>query len=843
MHTLIRHLKKYRSVSTWGLAALALVVCGGVLIAWPLPDALKNDPLIPPVRVTDRDGTVLFESQSQSHGRSTALVFSDIPPRAIDALVATEDRTFFTHAGVSLRGILRAALRNFEAGKVVEGGSTITQQLVRNIIQPTMRDFAWKLSEAWYALKLEQCENKQTILTRYFNTAYFGHRAYGLVAASHTYFGKAPHELSLAELALIIGLVQSPSAYDPFTNPSAAISRRAEVLAALADVGKITSDEKSIADSTPLRLAPDRVAIRAPHFVMSVLDNVERKAKNVESSSNDSADTIRTTLDLDLQTDVERIVARELDKLKDKHVTSAAVVVLDAKDGDILTMVGSADYFDTERDGAVNVALAARQPGSSLKPFVYALGLQNGMTAATTLPDVEASFPTADGNPYTPRNYDYTYHGLVRIREALANSYNIAAVRAIERVGVAPLLHFLRDAGVTTLTASPAHYGLALALGDGEVRLLELAQAYAIFARGGETLPIHAILNACSTPSSSRTSEQRERDPRSKNEQSTNAFEESANVAISDDVNILNNCHTRTILDAKTAYLIADILSDNDARIPQFGDDSMLAFDFPVAAKTGTTRNSRDNWTLGFTPTRIVGVWVGNADNTPMKETSGVTGAGPIFHAVMTAAMAGQPKTWLTKPAGITQKEICRISGKLPTNECGATIVEQFVSGTEPREHDDIFKITAIDTRNGLLAGEDCPAAFVTQKTFAIFPLAVATWARGAGYAEPPRTYSPHCPSRVMHAQAVNELTIVQPHDGDSFALDPLIPLTNQKIILTAETPPTYSGLVEWFVDGISIGTAKPSSWRREWEPTLGRHALEARAGNATRRIRIEIVR
>ena len=296
---------------------------------------------------------------------------------------------------------------------------------------------------------------------------------------------KDHRELSLGEIALLIGVIQSPVALDPFENLDGALARRKIVLNAMEDTGKASKEDTHRASEETVRITPDRVAIEAPHFSLWVLGAGDAQPGTA----------LRTTLDLDLQHEIEAIVARKLEELKEKNATSAAVVVLDAHNGDILAMVGSANYFDTEHDGAVNVALSARQPGSSLKPFTYALAMTRGATAATTVADTEVQLLTEEGNPYTPRNYDYDLHGLVRYREALANSYNIAAVKVLEKLGVQPLLEFLRAAGITTLTKEPEFYGLALTLGSGEVRLLELAEAYGIFARGGTTLHARALLD------------------------------------------------------------------------------------------------------------------------------------------------------------------------------------------------------------------------------------------------------------------------------------------------------------------------------------------------------------
>lgn len=781
--------QQHTVLSCIGIAAILIVL----IIIVPLPLSFFQPSSFRSIRIEDRNGALLYEYQPAAKGSRNYLALKDIPPDITQALIATEDRSFYEHGGVSLRGIVRSAVQNAQAGKIVSGGSTITQQLVRNILAPTQRGYIYKIGEALLALKMEQQLSKDDILEEYLNTTYFGHQAYGIASAANAYFGKSVQELSVAESALLVGLLQSPSQYDPFTNMALAKKRQAVVLKSMLDTHIIGADQYADAMSEPLTLRIDAVNIRAPHFVMWLLD---QRADDIRT-----ARSVRTTLDLSLQSEVENIVSYHVSELKDKNVTSAAVVVLDAHTGDLLSMVGSADYFDQNHDGAVNVAVSPRQPGSALKPFTYALAITKGDTPATTVPDIETQFFTQEGNPYVPRNYDYGYHGLVRYREALANSYNIAAVRVLEKIGVQTLLSFLRQSGITTLGNTAEHYGLALTLGDGEVELLELAKAYGIFARSGKTLTVRTLLQ----------------DP-----------------VIDGD----------RILDPSVAWLISDILSDDTARLPEFGENGPLTFDtMHVAAKTGTTRNSRDNWTIGYTPDRIVGVWVGNADNTPMRGTSGITGAGPIFHDVMIAATRSQPHDWFLKPANIVDRTICMISGKLTTPYCTKQMNEHFIRGTEPKELDTMMQLLRIDNRNGLLAGAGCNEQFVQQRVFTVFPPELRKWAFENGYPQVPTLQSPLCPGTSSdNATSNKELTITSPHDGDSFRIDPLIPLDHQAVILEAATSQNISS-IEWTVDGKLIGEGRGVTKKTDWIPTPGKHIITAHAGFIIDRVTIEVIR
>jgi penicillin-binding protein 1C len=765
-----------------GISFLALTLALALIL--PLPKSITHPAIRSPTTILDRSGRLLYEARQEDYGSQKPLTITEIPPIVIEALIAIEDRTFRTHHGVSVRGVGRAMLQNLRAGRVVSGGSTLTQQLVRIRLNPPRRTVFYKIREMLLAVQLDGQLSKVEILEQYLQSAYFGHQAYGLRSAAHTYFGKEPAELSTGEIALLIGLLQSPVALDPFGNRDGAIARRVRVLQAMRETGIMSAEDTEHAAAEPLRLRPDRTAIRAPHFVFWILYRYADRAL--------PGATLATTMDLDLQTRIEAIVRRRIGELREANATSAAVVVLDVSTGDILAMVGSADYFDELRDGAVNVAVSARQPGSSLKPFTYALALAQGHTAATTVADTEVQLLTEEGNPYTPRNYDYDLHGLVRYREALANSYNIAAVKVLERIGVQRLLEFLRAAGITTLTKKPEHYGLALTLGSGEVRLQELAEAYGVFARAGRTLHARAL---SSEPVKEGTA----------------------------------------ILDPQIAWIITDILADPAARLPEFGEDTPLAVPpHRVAAKTGTTRNARDNWVVGYTPDRIVGVWVGNADNTPMRGTSGITGAGPIFHDVMAEAMRNLPARPFPEPPGITRRTICRLSGKLPTPACPHTIEEVFVAGTEPLEHDDLHQVVTIDRRNGLRAGEACPEEFVLRQLFTIFPPEVRPWSREHGFREPPSVFSPLCPSTafsMFHTPfsipSEDTLTITKPHHGDSFLLDPLIPDESEKITLEARAPVGVESVV-WHINGILIGTTAPPDFRVRWKPVPGTHRVEA---------------
>ncbi len=818
----------------------------------PLNQKLSLDSSSPSLNILDRSGQLLYEVRQAEYGSQDYLAFDSIPEQALSALISVEDRKFHSHIGVRPLSIARAAWQNFQADKVVSGGSTITQQLVRNRLKPERRDYLYKLSEMIYAIKLETRLSKEEILEAYLNASYFGQQAYGLNSASRIFFAKQPAELSLAETSFLIGLLQSPSGYDPYLRFELAKARQESVLKAMKDNEVIGTAVYEEALEESINLSKRRVDIKAPHFVFWVLDqreNMSTRQRDQFSKDSDNSiiqkfenSSLVTTLDLSLQTEVQQIVTNEIAKLAEKNVTSAAVVVLDVDTGEVLSMLGSAEYFDEENDGQVNVALSSRQPGSALKPFTYALAMAQGDTAATTVADIEAQFFTQEGNPYIPRNYDYGFHGLVRYREALANSYNIPAVKVLQKIGVSKLQQFLGAAGITTLNERPDFYGVSLTLGSGEVRLLELTQAFGIFPRGGKTLPIQYLIQEENDQSVSmsindqsnsknqiRNAKQNPRSKNQNNESPASSFQLQA---------------SKQVLDPKIAWLISDMLSDNNARIPEFGEASPLYVEGrPVAAKTGTTRNSRDNWTIGFSADHLVGVWVGNADNSPMVDTSGVTGAGPIFNAVMQAVSRNIPPRAFKRPSGLIQKEVCKLSGLLPTEHCPFNIQEWFIAGTEPRVPDNLYQSIRLDSRNGLLAGPACEAEFVREQVFIDFPAELQRWARENGHPSPPQEYSDLCLSNLDSRLSTNDqipntndqkplaishqlsASITKPNNGDSFRLDPLIPDENEMIILEARADSDIQALT-WFVDGEAIGTAKAPNFRFKWLPRLGKHEI-----------------
>jgi membrane peptidoglycan carboxypeptidase len=794
----IRFSQRMKRRMGWSAMILVLLIAGigiGVyatmLADLPSVSEIEERSVRPTTRILDRNGLLLYEVLDPNAGKQFNLGLDSlsasgsrygmagVPDFCVEATLATEDSRFFLHPGVDPLAILRAAWQNHRAGgQIVSGGSTLTQQVARNLfMEPAERydqSYARKIREAWLALQIEWRYSKAEILQLYLNQTYYGNFAFGLEAAAQIFFAKPATQLSRAECALLAGLVQYPTGYNPFSNPEAAKLRQRTVLRLVRDAGYIDDVEVEAIYADPLRYRSRLFQIEAPHFVMYVQDLLVAQlgADQLRAGGLD----VWTTLDLGLQRQAEASVRRRLEDLncrvdsasaglaqpdpncredaQSRQVRNAAAVVLDARTGDILSMVGSPNYFDASIEGNVNAALSLRQPGSAIKPFTYAAALDPGwsqragldrpLTAASILPDLPTTFPGGRGEQlvkamdsgvfeegaYVPKNYDLRYHGPVSVREALANSYNIPAVQVLQHVGVPAMQRLATEAGIRSFTSE---YGLALTLGGGEVSLLDLTKAYGIFPRGGERLETRAILkvqnmrecgmgNAECGMAGGRLQVAGSNDARN------------SPLAIRPSPFAPRNSH---VISPEAAYLITDILSDPVARIPAFGEGSVLNLPFPAAAKTGTTTDWRDNWTVGYTGERLVGVWVGNADNAPMQGISGIDGAGPIWHDLMRAAHPRSPAPF-RKPLRIVKSTICAPSGLLPTPDCPRLRGERFIAGTEPTRPDDQFQRIPIDLATGLRAVEDTPSERVVERVYWVLGPAYADWVRAQGIPQPP---------------------------------------------------------------------------------------------------------
>lgn len=713
------------------LLSLAAVLVGGLVLAGAVVAYSVIAAQLPPAEelrsrsyhfattvILDREGNLLWEIIDPTGGRRTHVTLAQVTPDLINATVATEDRFFYLNVGVDPVAIVRAVYSNVSEGEIVSGASTITQQLARNVFlspeERLQKTFARKLKEAVLAIEISWRYSKNRILETYLNQTYYGNLAYGIEAASQTYFGKSAGDLTLAEAAMLAGLPQSPALYDPYLYPDRAKARQAEVLRLMVEAGYISQAEADTARSAGLALRDANFNLEAPHFVSLVRQELER---NIPAAYLYQAGLrVQTTLDPRLQAIAEEEVLAQVTALAGRRVTNGALVALDVATGQVLAMVGSSDFRNEAIDGQVNVAITPRQPGSTMKPLTYLAAFERlGWTPSTLLLDTPLAYPDGEGNVYRPANADGRFHGPVSLRVALASSYNVPAVRTQEQLGLGPVKELAARLGITTLTRDD--YGLSLTLGSGEVSLLEMTGAYQALANGGVLVPPTAILRI------------------------TDSFGRDIQPV---------RPWPRPAVRPEHAYLITHILADNEARTPGFGPDSPLLLSRPAAAKTGTTNDFRDNWIIGYTPQLVAGVWVGNADNAPMLDVGGASGAGPIWHNFMERSHEGLPVLDFARPPGIVELTVCADSGTRPSEVCPETRQEVFFREQPPPgpEHD-IHRLVEIDLNSGLLANEYCRSN-IQRRYFRVYPAGGREWALSQGIEQPPTQY---CPSAHLVAR------------------------------------------------------------------------------------------
>ncbi len=634
-------------------ALLCLGLAGYIALASTLPTAeqLGSVRIAQSTKIYDRNGNLLQEILDPNGGRRTVVSSDQISSWIKKATIATEDPNFYSNPGIDPVGVARAIYYLARYQRVVTGGSTITQQLVKNVLLTPDVTLDRKVREAILSLEVARRYPKDQILAMYLNTVYYGNLSYGVQAAAQSYFHKDAKDLDLGEGALLAGLPQAPSAYDPCENPQAALDRQQTVLSFMVKRGYADQSQADAA-ATEMRarlLAPQfsknckaQPNVVAPHFINYVRQLLEQQYGPDEVYKGGLK--VYTTLDPQIQQIAEQEARKQIAQLKDKNVTNAAVVAADPRTGQIYALLGSVNFLDQSIDGQVDVATSPRQPGSSIKPLNYVAALEKGWTLATPILDAKTVFPNGS-NPYIPVNYDGRYHGIVNPRIALANSLNIPAVRTLYYVGIPQFIDTARQFGITTFS-DPSQYGLSLTLGGGEVKLIDLTGAYSVFANQGERVPLSPFLKIV----------------------------DGQGQVIQDNTQAAEA--GQKIIDPRYAYLISSVLSDNNARTMEFGPNSPLVLDRPVAAKTGTTDDFRDNWTLGYTPELVVGVWVGNSNNTPMVNSTGITGAAPIWHDVMERIYHESPTFSkiaphdFAVPPGLVQVVVCSESGLLPTPSC-----------------------------------------------------------------------------------------------------------------------------------------------------------------------------
>lgn len=662
-----------------------------------------------------------------------------IAPAFVDALVASEDKLFFSHGGIDI-GALWSSLGE------QRGASTITSQVVKlTYFADADRNILQKAREFTVSLWLDAVSSKEALLAEYVNEASFGSGYTGIYAAAQGYFGKAPSMLSLGESAMLVGLLPAPESYSPVRSMARAKERERIVLQRMVTEGKISQADMDETLLIPISLADQEKIILAPHAVQYALDEARQRFPDIDEGGY----TVHTTINLAWHQEMTKILQRDLDGLKDKHVTNGAAVVVDPDSGAMRVMIGSRDYFGA--DGAFNVATAKRQPGSSLKPFTYLAAFLQGKSPGTIIYDIESSFPTAAGDPYMPRNYDLKFHGPVSMRTALGSSLNIPAVKTLDMVGFTAWYELLKHFGIT-FEKPPEFYGLGITLGGGEVTLKDLTHAYSMLANNGRATDAYMI-------------EKIEKDGKT-------VYEHPAPAGTS-------------LLPEDQAHfeagmmMVNDVLRDNKAREISFGLTSRLQITDAVAVKTGTTKDYRDNWAFGYTPRLAVGVWVGNNDNSPMEGVTGITGAIPILHDFLrlrTTETLPEHVQWLVSPL-VVKKKICTLSGMLATPLCPNTAEELYIQGTEPKETDTWYTTLNIDTISGKIADETCQEHLV-KKTFLKVPAELQRWADSILLETAPHVT---CSGKEL-LPAAAQWSISQPKNGDVFVLRENMPQQAQQI-------------------------------------------------------------
>ncbi|MEI6532590.1 MAG: transglycosylase domain-containing protein [Candidatus Roizmanbacteria bacterium] len=724
------------------------------------------------IKIYDKNNILLYE-QAGNVGRKQYIEYKHIPKHVIQAIIATEDERYYHHFGVDITSIIRATFTNISEKKVISGASTITQQLARILIikDDWTTQFIWirKIKEIVVAMRINATYSKDEILSMYINEVYLGNHNYGFQTASHYYFNKDASKLSLAESAYLTGMISSPALYDPYSKKENGVVRSQSVLHHMREQQFITAEQEQNALKEKLIFNDPQYEIKAPHFVDYILEELRRLTLPNENVS------VHTTLDLNLYNTGLQMSRDWIHKLKEAHnVSNASIIILDNKTGAILNMQGGIHYFDTKNGGQVNVTTALRQPGSAIKTITYATALLKGFSPATLLYDIKKPFLTSSQKGFIPNNYGDVYHGPVLVREALASSYNMSAVEMLEKVSMESFLDTAYKLGIRSYTRDKS-YDFAITLGANEVTLLELSNAYATLARSGtfiDSFSISSITDAKGKELYKHTIQKQEQVLSEKS--------------------------------AQVSYLITDILSDPIARMPGFGEKNSLSLSRPVAVKTGTTTDWHDIWTIGYTPSYTVGVWMGNTNNEEMRDITSSQGSAPLWNELFEELLKGTPEEQFARPSGIVEKQICKLNGSPNEPLCPAKKMELFISGTEPKQTKPLYKNIAIDTRNNLLATQTCPEQYINRRIMIDYPSEVYSWAKTKGKETIPTEYSPLCSLLNTNQKRIDTsnhdfIEITNPKHKSTFQSAPLL-IKNQGIVFEANTSSQIQK-IEWFVD------------------------------------------
>lgn len=784
-----RHQIAKITVLTLGVGILALT-------AWSIYPLSRPVTTLPSTKVLDRNRGLLYEVTRPEGGIRTTVTLDKMPTSLQQATIAAEDSRFYQHRGVDWQATARAIWQLITQKRVVSGASTIEQQTVKTLYFPTAkRTPLQKIREVMAAQYWCLTHSKQQTLEIYLNTVALGNNSYGVASAAKTYFHKEIGDLTVAESAMLAGMLTSPSESEPFRHWTKAKARQTYVLDRMVQTGFIDQNQKQDSVGEDIQIFSPRHPMKAPHFVLYVLDQLEKKYPDIREGGY----TITTTLDPELQRVATETVARRLAGLADQNVTNAAVMAMEPHTGEVLAYVGSNGYFDENIQGQVDMVQAKRQPGSSLKPFLYFLAFQKGMSPSTVVADLPVRYETADGKPYYPRNYSYKYYGPVSIREALGSSLNIPAVKVLDRVGLASFFSTLDRFGVD-FPNQPEFYGLGVVLGGGETTLADVTGAYAKLALGAKDTRQNTVL-----------------DIRDAHGQTVWRLEQQAHVSL----------FTDQKLSDQASYLVTDVLTDKNARAKSFGEANLLDMGQPVAVKTGTTRDFHDNWAFGYTPDFVLGVWVGNANGSPMHGVSGITGAVPIWHDIMQNQISGGKKVVWQKPDGLVMRTVCATSGLLDSDICPKTKQEVFIAGQEPTQKDDWYVEMDIDGKTGLLATAKCREN-VIKKTFLNLPAEYAAWSTAFRAERPPDLDCEGKPAANTKTEVGVALKILSPLEGDAHELDSMIDGRNQRIPFTAGGKADAEFV--WELNGQMIRSQDPIYF---WNPQPGTYTLKLKGSDS----------
>lgn len=740
------------------------------------------------LKIYDRNNILISTLFPKQGGFYSEVKYNDISTNLINAVISAEDKNFFKHNAIDYKAIIRAFLANIISGRVVSGGSTITQQLAKSII-PRERTYINKFYEALDAIRLERNLSKEEIITEYLNRVFLGNNCYGVGASSQVYFKKEPKDLNVNESAILASIIKSGTKFNPYKYEERLNDRRIYVINEMKNNGYIddTEYQKNINEKIDVYNNKDEYTFKAPHFTMYAKESLAQlKYNNITE--------IKTTLDYKLQQEAITVISNASQSLHTFNVRNISCVILNAKTGEILSMIGSMDYFDKEVDGAVNGATSLRQAGSTLKPFLYGYLFDKGETPASVIADVK-TYINSPGGDYIPENFNHKYHGPVTIRDALANSLNIPAVKWLARYSIRDFQNILLKSGLSSINKNPDYYGYSLVLGSAEVRLVDLVSAYTIFPNEGKFINHYSIKSL-----------------KKENGEIINIPKKS----------------TRQVISKESAYLITSILSDRNARMGSFRSYRGIVYPFSVAIKTGTSKGSRDAWGIGYTKDYIVGIWLGDFKGSEMINITGGNGAVPIIYDLFIMLNKSQKETKWNKPENIVNRDICLISGKLRGEFCKEYRNEEFSKEHVPTEECDVHNLYIKNNEDGS----------ISKKVFVNLPSEYNGWIKEQQIETPTRDWikADNIYNRTLTYREKSEysknIMITSPTDNSVYKIDSTLPKEYQNIFIKTYIPENIVSANLYCDDKIIASIEELKSGNIRWKLEKGEHSFYIKALN-----------